>query len=100
MLFFFRPAESSSPSPSRILSLPDPRTELSDAEMRESRRNYVTEMARQRQQIELKGAEKNSSDTARQLLFGAPLDLSEAPVLIEFWNSSVGARLKELDEKV
>lgn len=54
-------------------------------------------MARQRLQIEQKGAEKKSQEIARQLLFGPPLELSEAPVLIQFWDDSVGAHLRDLE---
>ncbi|PWN47717.1 hypothetical protein IE53DRAFT_233763 [Violaceomyces palustris] len=70
--------------------------ELTDEEIRASRRDYAEAMHLQRAEIILRERASEDARTARGLLLGPPRDIADSPLLVELWSLTVGARFKEI----
>lgn len=83
----------------RLRTFEDLRTELSDDELREVRRNYPLEMEQQREQLRLVQQARENARLVHEMVFGPPAALAGAPLLVEFWSTTIGASLKAVDDR-
>ncbi|PVF94566.1 hypothetical protein CPB86DRAFT_765649 [Serendipita vermifera] len=70
----------------------DPHTELTDAELRRARDNYLREQSKMREEITKQRFQKAAAESARELILNPPV-IIESEVLRQFWADSMLAHL-------
>ncbi|PWN27320.1 hypothetical protein BDZ90DRAFT_279681 [Jaminaea rosea] len=78
-------------------SVEDPRISLSEEAVRDQEGDYARIMAEQYAEKEERDAVKRAEGWVHNLLHNAPADLANGPLLVDFWQVTVGAENERVD---
>ncbi|KAN0066082.1 R8 protein [Thecaphora frezii] len=85
--------------PRKVRILEDAILELTDDEIRTSRRDYEVEMESQRLRVQLRERHRQVERAAHAMIFGPPSDMAVAPALSDFWSATIGANLRAVEAR-